>query len=250
MSSSFLGQYPELVAIVVALAGFVAASLIASWFNLALNLVERGVRRISPQRADQLATITPRSVLQRIIYYATLIFFMLLAIRILGITFLTDWLDVLLAYIPQILLGGFIIITGYLLGILTHGVVANLVLATHGPLIPRLAQTVVVVTSVMTGLEQMDVDVSFITNVIIILMATTLGGLSVAFAIGSRDLVANLLARRNAERYRIGDLIRVDGNEGKIIEFTRTGVVIESRDGIVTIPATRFMDSNITLVRP
>ncbi|MCB1692228.1 MAG: mechanosensitive ion channel [Pseudomonadales bacterium] len=248
-STSFIAEYPEIVSMTVALMGFVAASVVASWFGRLLDLMQRGVRRLSPGRADQLASITPRAFVQRLVYYATLVFFLLLAIRILGIDALSDWLDLLLAFIPQILLGGIIILVGYLLGTLTHSLVSNIVQPTHGPLIPRIAQAIVVVTAVMTGLQQMGIDVSFITYVIVILLGTTLGGLSLAFAIGSRDLVANLLARRNLTRYQPGDTIRVGEIEGVVIELTRTGVVVESTDGIVTIPAARFMESAVTIVK-
>lgn len=247
--SAFLTQYPEVVSIVVALLGFVAAGLLATWFGRALNLMERGVRKLSPQRADQLATLTPRTVIQRIVYYATLVFFLLLAIRILDIAAVSQGLDLVLGYLPQILIGGTIIVAGYLLGILTHSLVLSFQQPAQGELLPRLAQAVVVTTAVMTGLEQMSVDITFLTYMIVILMAALLGGLSLAFAIGSRQIVANLLSRRDLERYRVGDVIRIGQIEGTIIDFTRTGVVLESAEGTVTVPAVRFLESEVTLIR-
>jgi len=247
--SAFLTKYPEVVSIVVALLGFVAAGLLAFWFDRALNLMERGVRKLSPQRADQLATLTPRTVIQRIVYYATLTFFLLLAIRILDIAAVSQGLDLVLGYLPQILIGGIIIVAGYLLGILTHSLVFNFQQPAQGELLPRLAQAVVVITAVMTGLEQMSVDITFLTYMIVILMAALLGGLSLAFALGSRQIVANLLSRRDLERYRVGDAIRVGEIEGTIIDFTRTGVVLESTEGTVTVPAVRFLESEVTLIR-
>jgi len=246
--TTFLSQYPEIMSILIVLAGFLAASLIATGFDRLLNLMERGVRRLSPQRADQLATVTPRTVIQRIVYYVTLTFFLLLAVRILGITALSDWLDVTLAYMPQILIGSIIIVVGYLLGILVYSLVAGLAQPTGGELLARVAQTVVVITAVITGLEQMAIDVSFLTNVLVIVMAAILGGLSLAFAIGSRQLVANLLSRRDLARYRVGDVIRIGELQGRIIDFTRTSVVLESADGKVNVPAVRFLESEVTLI--
>lgn len=247
--ADFLTKYPEVVSIIVALAGFLAAGLVASWFTRALNLIERGFRRLSPERADQLASATPHDVIQRIVYFATLVFFLLLSVRFLGISALSEGLDLVLAYIPQLLIGGLIIIVGYLLGIVTHTVVSNLLVPTQSMLLPRVAQIIVVTTAVMTGLGQMSVDISFLTNVITIVMATILGGLSLAFAIGSRQIVANLLSRRDLERYSVGDVIRIDRTEGTIVDFTRTGVVIETEEGTVNIPATRFLESEVTTLR-
>ena len=105
-----------------------------------------------------------------------------------------------------------------------------------------------VVTAVMTGLEQMSVDLSFMTTVLVILLAVTLGGLSLAFALGSRDLVANLLARRNLAGYRIGDVVRIGDAEGAIVEFTRVAVVLETSEGTVRVPASHFLVSEVTLL--
>ncbi len=244
---SFLSQYPEVMAIAIALIGFVVAGLMANWMQRGLSLLERGIRRLSPQRADQLHAILPAKALGRIVYYATLVFSLLLAIRILGISSLSEWLDIVLGYIPQILLGGFIILVGYLLGILVHGVVANRLHEGETSMLPRLAQGIVVVTFVMTGLEQMQIDISFLTSVIIIILAASVGGVSLAFAIGSRNLVDNILSRRNLTRYHVGDLIRVAEVEGTIIEFTATSVIIETAEGRVNVPASRFMHIEVTL---
>ncbi|XOV87055.1 MAG: mechanosensitive ion channel domain-containing protein [Pseudomonadota bacterium] len=247
MTSSFFMQYPEIFAAIVALLGFGAATLASRFVEWLMILVQRGVRRLSPLRADQLASIAPRVFLRRVVYYATLIFFLLLAVRILGIGALTEWLDLILAYIPQLLLGGIIILIGYLLGMMTHGFVSSL---TDGALLPRMAQSIVVVTAVMTGLAQMSIDVSFIENVMIVLITVILSGMSLAFALGSRELVANMVSRRALARYRVGDVIRVGDTQGTIIEFTRTGVALESTEGVVTIPALRFLTGEVVLLKP
>ncbi|WP_101756808.1 mechanosensitive ion channel [Oceanicoccus sp. KOV_DT_Chl] len=249
MNTSYLNQYPEIIAICVAVFGFVAAGVVAGWFETLLNLLDRGVRSISPLRADQLATATPRGVISKVVYYATLIFFLLLAIRILGILALSEWLDVVLSFIPQILLGGFIIIAGYLLGLLVYSVVSNLLHPGQSKLLPRLAQSIVVITAVMTGLEQMNIDVSFVTNVIVILLATSLGGLSLAFAMGSKNLVANLVARRGLAHLSVGDTIEVGDARGVIIEFTATGVALECEAGVTHIPAARFLEADVTVIK-
>lgn len=248
MSNSFLNQYPEILAALVAVLGVVAAGFVARWFEKVLGLVEGLIRRVSPLRADQLSNSTPRVVISRVVYYATSIFFLLLAIRILGIFAITEWLDVFLNYIPQILLGGFIITAGYVLGLLVYSVVSNLLNTEQSKLLPRLAQCVVVVTAVMTGLEQMHIDVSFVTYVIAIVLATSLGGLSIAFALGSKALVSNLVARRGIGHLCVGDTIVIDGSRGVIVELTSTAVAIESDVGVTHIPATRFLEVPVTVV--
>ena len=61
-----------------------------------------------------------------------------------------------------------------------------------------------------------------------------------AFALGSRDYVSNLLARRELERLDVGDEIEVDGIRGTIIATHSTSVEISTPDGTALIPASRF----------
>ena len=246
MNTDFLAGHPELLAILIALVGFAVAGLLAAWVDRGLNLVERGLRRLSPQRAERLAA-TPRKLLQRVVYYLTLAFFLLLAIRLLGIVALSDSLDRALAWLPQFLLGGVIIVIGYLLGLLARALLAGRVGPEHGSTLPRLAQAIVFVTAVMTGVEQMGINISFVTTVIVVLLSVSLGGMSLAFALGSRELVANLLARRSLGDYRLGQALRIGETEGVIVEFTRIGVVLETADGTVHVPARKFLESEVTV---
>jgi hypothetical protein len=177
------------------------------------------------------------------------VFFLLLALQTLSITVVREWLDLLLQYVPQLILGGLIILSGYFIGVVVRGLVAGLMSVSSDHLAPRLTQALVVIAAVLTGLAQTAIDISFISNVLVILVAFFFGGLSLAFALGSRQLVENLLARRALDRYRIGDYVRLNEAEGKIIEILGTAVVLESSEGVVTVPTSRFVDSEVLLVR-
>lgn len=249
MDGSFFARYPEIIAVLVALAGFFVAALVSRWLGKGLQLGELALRRLSPIKPSHLASDATYTLARRIAYYLTLAFFLLLALRILGVVGLSEWLDVLLSFIPQIIIGGLIILLGWLLGVMTYSLVASVLQPIRSDLLPRLAQIIVVVTAVMTGLGQMDLDISFIANIMIIVIGTFLGGMALAFAIGSRQLVANLLARRDLDRYRPGDRIRVNNVEGTIIELTGTAVILDTGEGIVSVPAATFSDTEVLRLR-
>jgi small-conductance mechanosensitive channel len=113
---------------------------------------------------------------------------------------------------------------------------------------PRLVQVLVITVAILTGLAQTAINISFITDMIVILLGFFFGGLSLAFALGSRQLVENLLARRALDRYRIGDHVRLNDTQGRIIEILGTAVVLESSEGVITVPCARFVDSEVVLV--
>jgi hypothetical protein len=249
VSTDFLTNNPEFLAVFIALAGFVIANVLAHFTERLLMSLDGYLRRHAPTRLEHVDLGSLRQALRNLVYYGTLVFFLLLALQTLSITVVREWLDLLLQYVPQLILGGLIILSGYFIGVVLRGLVAGLMSVSSDHLAPRLAQALVVIAAVLTGLAQTSIDISFISNVLVILVAFFFGGLSLAFALGSRQLVENLLARRALDRYRIGDYVRLNGVEGKIIEILGTAVVLESPEGVITVPTSRFFDSEVLLVR-
>lgn len=249
MATDFLSNNPEVLAVIIALAGFIIANVLAHFTERLLMGLDGYLRRRVPSRLEHIDLASLRQALRNLVYYGSLVFFLLLALQTLSITVVREWLDLLLQYVPQLILGGLIILSGYFIGVVVRGLVAGLMSVSSDHLAPRLTQALVVIAAVLTGLAQTSIDISFISNVLVILVAFFFGGLSLAFALGSRQLVENLLARRALDRYRIGDYVRLNRVEGKIIEILGTAVVLETPEGIITLPTSRFADSEVLLVR-
>ena len=248
MVAEWLNDKPEVLAVLIAVAGLLLAGVLSRLTERVITRLGGMARRHLGQRADQVDLGALRKMLRAIIYFGTLLVFLLLALQALQISVVQDLLAVLLGYVPQLILAGLIILSGYLLGTLARSLLAGLLAVSSDHMVPRFAQTLVITAAVLTGLAQTAIDISFISEVLITLLAFFFGGLSLAFALGSRQLVENLLARRALDRYRIGDHVRVNGSQGTIIEILNTAVVLESEHGILTVPTSRFVDSEVLLV--
>jgi hypothetical protein len=248
MSPDLSSSYPEIVAIFIAVAGIVMAGLLARLTESGMMRLERYLRRRAPSRLEQLDLRTLRQALRGVVYYGTLVVFLLVALHTLSITLLRDWIVLLLQYVPQLILGGLIILSGYLIGVVTRSLLAGLMGVSADHLVPRLAELMVITAAVLTGLAQTSINISFISHMMVISLGLFFGGLSLAFALGSRQLVENLLARRALDRYRIGDQVRINEIQGRIIEILGTSVVLESSEGVITVPCARFVDSAVVLV--
>lgn len=248
MASSFVTDQPELFAVLVVVVGFLFARTLAGLVDRVLAAVEKTVRRRSQNQLEKFDVSGMLPVLRGLVYYSTLVLFVLLSLRTLSISVLDGLLDTLLGYIPQLLLSGLVILSGYLLGIVARQLVAGISGQTPDQLLPRICQAMVLTVAILTGLGLLAIDISFISNLIVIFVSTILGGLALAFALGSGQLVANILGRRGLERFRVGQRIRIKNCEGRIIEMLNTSVVIESRDGITTIPTAWFAANDVTLL--
>ena len=248
MTSELSSSNPEVFAILIAVAGIVMAGLLARLTERWLMKLEGYLRRRAPSRLEQIDLSLLRRVVRGVVYYGTLVVFLLLALQTLSISLVRNWMDGLLEYVPQFILGGLIILSGYLIGTVARSVVAGLMGVSSDHLVPRLVQVLVITVAILTGLAQTAINISFITDMIVILLGFFFGGLSLAFALGSRQLVENLLARRALDRYRIGDHVRLNDTQGRIIEILGTAVVLESSEGVITVPCARFVDSEVVLV--
>ena len=248
MLSELMKSNPEILAILIAILGFLAAGLLSRLMDRWLIMLVGYLRRRAPERLDHFDLRMLRQVLRATAYYGTLVIFLLASLQTLSISVVEEWLTLLLQYVPQLILGALIILSGYLIGVVIRSLLAGLMGVNSGHLVPRFAQLLVVTAAVLTGLAQTSIDITFISNVMVILLAFFFGGLSLAFALGSRQLVENLLARRALDRYRIGDTIRVNGTQGKIIEILSTAVVLEAEQGLLTLPTAFFVNSEILLL--
>ena len=183
-------------------------------------------------------------IIGSIVFWIIILFFMTSATNLLGLTMFSGWLDRLVAHLPNILSGALIIFAGVVFGNLAHDAVqtaARTMSPRQRALLSRSAQAFTLVTMVVIGMDQIGIDITLLITVIAVVIGAALGGLSIAFSLGSRTLVSNLIgARYLSNDYRVGETIRVGGMEGTIIEISTVAVVLDTEDGRLVVPAKIF----------
>lgn len=245
MIRDLISTYPELAAVVVLVVGIALAKAGEILVRRALAAADRLISRYG-SRDRQLISPVFQQGFALLVSLTILVLAVIIAVRLLDIPQLTEWMESVLAYLPRFILGLFIIGLGNVLGALSRTLSAG-VLA-HGDsnaLLPRLVHAGVVAVAVITGLQQMGIDISFITQLSLILLASLLGGLSIAFALGARQYVANLMAQSEVARYAVGDRLRIDDDEGVVTDIHRTGLTLETEAGLVTLPAARLASGRV-----
>ena len=107
------------------------------------------------------------------------------------------------------------------------------------PIVRKLIKAIIIVVTTILILSNFGYDVSSI------LAGLGIGGL--AFALAAKDLLANLFggaAILGDKPFRIGDRIRVSGNDGKVEEIGMRSTKIRTLDGtLLTIPNSVVADS-------
>ncbi|MDZ7791842.1 MAG: hypothetical protein U5L08_15365 [Xanthomonadales bacterium] len=248
MVRELISSYPELAAVVVLVVGVFLAKLGEIVVRRLLGTADRLISRYG-SRQRQLVSPAFQQGFALLVFLTILVLAVIVAVRLLDIPQLTEWMESALAYLPRFVLGLFIIGIGNVLGALSRSLSAGILAqGDSNALLPRLVHAGVMAVAVITGLQQMGIDISFITQLSLILLASLLGGLSIAFALGARQYVANLMAQSEVARYAVGDRLRIDDDEGVITDIHRTGLTLETEVGFVSIPAARLANGQVLRV--
>ncbi len=186
------------------------------------------------------------TIASSIIYWAVLVFFVLVAAEVLQFQVISSLLGELTAYLPRLFVGLVILVIGLWLAEFTRAVLSRggaRVGVDQAEILGRLGQVLVwlIIFSIAAG--QIGIDNTLLVALVVTLFAVALGGIALAFALGARTTVSNILAAHAlAQTYSSGDVIRIGSLEGRILQIARTHVVLETSEGTATVPARQFSE--------
>ena len=249
-----LGAYlPSLFgAMVLLLAGILTASL-SRWLILRLG---QGLDQVAQRFSLGTHYLHLRWPVSRItaaiVYWLIILFFITAVAESLGLPGIADWIGELIIYLPSILVAGFI----FWIGTIFAKVVKEKILAfatanklLHTGAIAATVQGIIVVLAVILGLGQMGVEISLLEQLFVVTAAAVFFALALSFGIGAGPAMMNIIAISSLkQRYHAGNRILIDGIEGEIKDFTRTAVLLTTRDGLVSVPAKIFQDKASVLL--
>lgn len=223
------------------------------------RLLGRGVTKLIDRLAPGLEASASRLIAARLgierrlavvagsfVFWIVLAVFALAAVEVLGLPVLAAWMGQLGALLPRLFLGGLIVVVGSLVGAVARDAATAAARAggiERADFLGRAAQVAVIVTAIVTGLDQVGVDSRFLTSMLAVGVGGALGGTALAFALGARTEVGNLVAMHYVRQvYRIGQLIRLGTVGGRIRAFTTTTVIIATESGEAHVPGRLFSD--------
>jgi hypothetical protein len=251
-----IGDYLPLLAaaLLLIIVGWFIARLIRAAFIRFGDALNRVLNNLGQTSSAQGLWLSPRliSVISNVIFWVIILIFAAIAARTARLEAFSVWLEQIVRYIPTFIAGGLIALVGYLVSTLVRDVVSTASLSagsTQSEIIGILAQSGVFLIALVIGLEQIGINVSFLTT----LLAIVVGGFSIslafAFGFGAREFVANLIAARHAQNaLQVGNFIRIGEAEGKLIEMTATGLVLQSETGRTLIPAKMVQSQTVFVI--
>jgi len=200
-------------------------------------IAHKGLERLQPR-------YPPARIAGEILFWFVVLFFMAGAASILGLGTFVAWISKLTTYIPILLTGLLIIIAGIILSSLLRELVASGAERAgiqRSDLLGRIVQITTLLTATAIGVDQIGINISFLSVVVGVALAATFGSVALAFGIGAQTYMGNVIAGHQLKQlYQIGDRLRIGGIEGTIIELSNTKVILGTAKGRVIIPAKLF----------
>ena len=239
-SASFL-QHPDVSAIAVLLVGLaLAIGLSRVVGRLYGELVNRDVQ-IGARSVD-IGSIGSQSTARRITFWVVTLLAMLLALRFMKADVTDDWRVIFVDYGSRALTVFIILLIGTSLAVLARDLLLSFSQSREATLVARSLQALILLFAFMAAFDQLGLDIFLFTLSFAVLLGVASGALALAFALGSRDYVANLVARSELQRIQVGDRIRTGEFEGVVSHVHRLGVDIATPEGTVSIPAKHFIN--------
>lgn len=192
-------------------------------------------------------------VISKTFFWIILIFFLILATEVLDFSIISTWLGSVLRYSPNILAAILIVFVGIIVG----RAVAKLITSataqlanTYGNILGKIVQYTILITSIIIAVNQVGIDIAFLTQLVSILLAALLFGAALAFGLGAKTSVSNILASFYIHKfYKEGDYVKISDIEGRVIEIGTTAVILETKNGKVTIPSKEFNEVKSVLIK-
>jgi len=251
---SLIAILPKLIlAIVVFAFGFLVARLTEWAVKRLLNYVN-GLINEKFRDKIQYINFGPSAIfISKTFFWIIFVFFLILGTEILDLSIINAWLGSVLTYLPRVLAAFLIVFVGIIAGRMVGKLIASAaaqVAISYGNIIGKIVQYTILITSIIIAVDQIGIDIAFLTQLISIVLAALVFGAALAFGLGAKTSVSNILASYYIHKhYKEGDFVKINDTEGRIIKIGNTAVLLESEAGRVTIPSKEFNEVKSVLIK-
>lgn len=241
----------------------VVAALILIVGLIAAAILGRLARKLVARSASWLGSLQPgvvsvphfdrvEAAVGRAVYWLVVVCAVMAATETMGLPVVTAWLSGVATFLPRVAVAIMIVALGTVAARVTRHVVistANAANVAMADRLGRVTEMALLLGTALVAIEQLGIEISFLKATLLILLGGMLLGAALAFGFGGRDLVANILSAHYVHRlYQVGQIVRIDGIEGRIVRLTETSVILECAEGDVSVPARTFAEQRSTLI--
>jgi len=197
--NSFLAAIPAVIgALIIILIGWIIAGVLA---RLVTELLRRaGADRLFAEHGgevygSQSKKIKPSVVAGELVKWLVRIVFLVAAANVLGLTQVSQLLNDVILWIPNLIVAAIILLLAPILARFVRGAIevgAGRMGFTNAPLLGRIAEIAIVVFAVIIAINQIGIAANLVNTLFIGVVAALALAFGLAFGLGGRDVAGQL----------------------------------------------------------
>ncbi len=181
----------------------------------------------------------------RLLFWLLMLTFVLSGVETLGLETVTATIDRLIAFIPNLIGAGLIVVLGLLLARFLGGAIGSAAAAAGvgGARLGFVVQAFVVVLVTVIAVEQLGVDTGVLIAPLTALLATASLAAGLAFALGARPIITHILAGHFLRQSLPRDaFVEVEGRRGVVQRVGATDTLLRNGDESWSIPNAQLIE--------
>ena len=207
--------------------------------------IDRGLTTIGVQ--NKLSYLLARTT-----YWLILIFFILLALGALGLTeVVTSTLNSFFSFLPRLVAATVIFLIGAFIARIVGDAITAATLQSNmssGRIFGQAVRFCILLVVVILSLNELGVQTTILTTIIIITVAAVALGLAIAFGLGNRQLAHSIMAGFHArEEFNPGQTITIGDHTGRLVSIGTTKTLLQTGDGQISIPNVVLLNEMVQL---
>ncbi|MDH5565803.1 MAG: hypothetical protein OEY15_03940 [Myxococcales bacterium] len=251
LAATIVSFLPSLLGMLMLLVvGFVISRLVAfaASQGLARLGLDRAVDRIGFAETLQRAGVqSPFSrLIARLLFWVLMLTFVLSAVETLGLTAVTQTIDRLIVFLPNVVGAGLILVLGLLFARFVRNLVGSGAAAANVPEAQRLGAAAGVITSLVVmvlALEHLGVETALLTTTLTAVIAGFSVTLGVAFALGAYPIVTHILAGHYLRKSLPAEtVVEVRGRHGVLDRVGPTETLFRDGERTWSIPNAQLLE--------
>ena len=255
MWQELLKFMPKLIAVIaVLIIGWLLIKIVTFLIKKALKFSKIDVLADKLQEIDIFKNISiePTIIIVKVVKWILLLLMLIIISDILGLQMLTDGIASFIGYLPRL----FSAIAILMIGIYIANIIKNAIQSLFKSLdlggsnvIGSIVFFAIVVIVAITALNQAGIDTEMITNNLTLILGSLLLAFTIAFGLGSKEIVQRLLfgfySRKNL---KVGQRIKIGGIEGTIEAIDNIYLTLVTDDGKFIFPIKEVNDTIIQVL--
>jgi hypothetical protein len=196
--------------------------------------------------------IQPTKIIITSIKWILIFIFTIVASELLGLKMVSEQLGNLISYLPKLISALVIFAVGIYLANVVKKAISSMFTSlelTGGNLVGNIIFYVIAIIVSVTALNQAGINTDLITNNLSIIFASLLAAFTIAFGLGSRDIIKRLLfsyySRKNLQ---VGNRIKTKNFEGIIQSIDNISLVLKTDQKTILIPIKEIVDTRIEVL--